>query len=134
MARGRQFLCTECGECCRQPGVVFMGLGELRALARYLELSVAELKRRYPIQWDPDQRCYELVAGEDGCVFLEGDRCGVHPAKPVQCQVFPFWPELVEDAGAWREAKSVCEGLDHAEGPLFSFDDMRARARQYRYG
>lgn len=111
-----------------------MGLGELRALARYLGVSRAELATRLDIRWDPGRRCYELVTGPDGCPLLDGDRCSVHPVKPMQCRVFPFWSEMVEDREAWNEAKSVCEGLDHPEGPLFTLTEMRARARRCRYG
>lgn len=107
---------------------------EARAIARHLDLNLTELRARYPIQWDSAAGAYELEADERGCVFLDGDRCGIQPVKPEQCRAFPFWPELIEDPGAWKEAKDVCEGLDHPDGELFSLETMRERARRYRFG
>ena len=41
------------------------------------------------------------------CHFLGEDGCAIHPAKPTQCRVFPFWPELVGSPAAWRARGST---------------------------
>jgi Fe-S-cluster containining protein len=64
------------------------------------------------------------------CHFL-GDRgCSVHPVKPAQCRIFPFWPELVESRAEWRKTARYCPGL--GQGPLVHIDAARAQAREMR--
>jgi len=111
-----------------------MGPGELRRIAQHLGTTVRQLRAEYAIRYLPGERAYELTAGPEGCPLLTGDHCSVHSVKPAQCHTYPFWPELVEDRGAWHDAKSVCEGLDDPEGPIFSLAEMRARARAFRFG
>ncbi len=49
------------------------------------------------------------------CHFLKGHGCSIHPAKPTQCRVYPFWPELVEDRKAWKEEAKSCPGIGKGE-------------------
>ncbi len=42
------------------------------------------------------------------CGFLRDDGCSIHPAKPTQCRIFPFWPELVEDKAEWHKTADWC--------------------------
>jgi len=51
------------------------------------------------------------------CYFLAADGCRIHPVKPTQCRLFPFWPELVEDRDVWRETAALCPGI--GTGPVF---------------
>ena len=50
------------------------------------------------------------------CPFLGETGCVVHPVKPVQCRVYPFWPELVEYRDLWEEEARKCPGINR--GPL----------------
>lgn len=59
-----------------------------------------------------------LVQGSDACVFLEGTRCGVWGARPVQCATYPFWPELMhpgEVGFSWEPMEAM---WDRAQAKL----------------
>ncbi len=45
------------------------------------------------------------------CPFLEEEGCRIHPDKPTQCRVFPFWPELVERRARWLASAKFCPGI-----------------------
>ena len=64
---------------------------------------------------------------EDGinldCLFLEGKRCGVYEARPVQCRTWPFWPEVM-NAKTWKkEVLSFCPGV--GKGKKVSADEIK---------
>lgn len=64
------------------------------------------------------------------CHFLKADGCAIHPAKPTQCRIFPFWPELVDDRHAWRTAARECPGI--GKGELIQIGAARALAQEMR--
>jgi uncharacterized protein len=131
--QGRRFGCTRCGHCCIEPGYVFMSFEEMKAIAEYLGLTLSVFKSRYDISWDPDLHKWTLDAHPDGCPLLTPERaCSVHPVKPIQCQTFPFWPELVADTAGWNEAKAYCPGMDAEDGKLYSAEEIREIAAERR--
>jgi Fe-S-cluster containining protein len=64
------------------------------------------------------------------CYFLNGDGCSIHPAKPTQCRIFPFWPELVESRREWKKTAKYCPGL--GKGPLIQIETAQAQATEMR--
>jgi Fe-S-cluster containining protein len=56
--------------------------------------------------------------------------CGIHPAKPTQCRIFPFWPELVDHPRTWAKTASYCPGI--GVGPLIQIKSARAQAEEMR--
>lgn len=38
----------------------------------------------------------------------------IYGARPLQCQTYPWWPELMSDRSWVAEAGAVCEGINHA--------------------
>jgi hypothetical protein len=64
------------------------------------------------------------------CQFLRPDGCSIHPAKPTQCRIFPFWPELVESRREWNKTARWCPGI--GKGPLIQIETARAQAREMR--
>ncbi len=44
------------------------------------------------------------------CHFLFDGGCAIHPAKPTQCRIFPFWPELVESHEGVGEDGEILSG------------------------
>ena len=81
--------CQRCTACCRWPGEVRLGEGEIARLARQLELTEHEFIQRFT-RLTNDRRGLSLLDRPNGeCVFLAGDDCSVQPVKPQQCRDFP---------------------------------------------
>ncbi|MCC6363942.1 MAG: YkgJ family cysteine cluster protein [Bryobacterales bacterium] len=60
------------------------------------------------------------------CPFLGPNGCAIHPAKPTQCRLYPFWPEIVETRQAWHRTVRTCPGI--GKGPLIQIADAVAIA------
>jgi len=67
---------------------------------------------------------YSLIEKPGGdCIFWDkGAGCTVYPARPVQCQTWPFWPENVESAEEWERIRGVCPGS--GRGRVYSVDEI----------
>ena len=67
---------------------------------------------------------YSLIEKPGGdCIFWDKSAgCTVYPARPVQCQTWPFWPENVETPEDWDRVRSVCPGSGH--GRLYTVDEI----------
>ncbi len=125
--QGRRFSCTRCSHCCLEPGYVFMSFAEMRAMAVHLGQSLAVFKSKYGLTWDSDAKQWVIDAHPKGCPLLtDTGACSVHPVKPIQCQTFPFWPELLADQEAWDASKAYCPGMDAEEGRLYTLEEIRA--------
>jgi hypothetical protein len=70
------------------------------------------------------------VPAEARCPFLEATGCSIHPAKPTQCRIFPFWPEFVDSAREWKKAAQFCPGID--QGPPIQIESAKAQAAEMR--
>jgi len=71
------------------------------------------------------------VPRDASCHFLTDGGCSIHPAKPVQCRIFPFWPELVESRREWNKtARAYCPGI--GQGPLVQIAEARVQAEEMR--
>lgn len=106
-----RFECTRCGNCCRRPGLIELTDDEVQNIARFLEITVYDLAMEYGMELRDESWWLEVKEGGTGCVFLDGDECGIQSVKPVQCRTYPFWPEIVLEAGAWEEEKAHCPGI-----------------------
>lgn len=105
-----RFQCQKgCINCCDRPGYVYLTSSDLERAAAYVGLSTSEFEARYVYRTKHLIRLRK-PAGR-ACVFLEPYGCAIHPVKPTQCRLFPFWPELVEDQAAWRGAATYCPGI-----------------------
>ncbi|MGE0227463.1 MAG: YkgJ family cysteine cluster protein [Dehalococcoidia bacterium] len=140
-----RFECTRCGDCCRGPGRARVSPVDIQRLARHLGLSVDGFVARYTEQvvytapgLAPTQP--ELVlskAGED-CIFLQGDECSVHAAKPDGCRLGPFTFGILGSDRNWAHFQRICPGLD--QGPAIPWqsvqesldDERRLRAAEPR--
>lgn len=110
-----RFTCQPgCTRCCEQEGFVYLTEEDLRRAARYVGLGAAEFERRYVYRTRKRMR-FRKPRGRQ-CPFLLDDGCSIHPAKPTQCRLFPFWPELVSSRQAWRRTARFCPGI--GQGPL----------------
>jgi Fe-S-cluster containining protein len=98
------YTCQRCTACCRWPGLVKVGDGEIAAMAQLLDVTEYNFVQRYT-RLRPNRDGLSLIEKENGeCVFLEGRDCVVQAAKPIQCAGFPnTW-----NFPGWREA---CEAV-----------------------
>ncbi len=106
-----EFTCRRCGNCCKGDGIVNLLEEDIRAAAKYLQITRDNFLQSYTTVNESGERWLidKFVAGEQWCVFLERDeqcayRCRIQQAKPEQCTHFPF---------KWRSKDAVqwCEGL-----------------------
>ncbi len=123
---GLAFGCTKCGACCTgAPGYVWVDAAEVVALAQFRGQSPEEFSRAYVRRVGDRYSLIERPGGD--CVFWDkGVGCTVYPARPVQCQTWPFWPENVETPEDWEHVTGVCPGS--GRGRVFSVEEIRASA------
>jgi len=129
MAQGLRFECQPgCTECCQQRGFVYLTEADLVQAAAFLGMTPAAFERRYVYR--TRKRLRLRVPSDSTCHFLVGDGCSIHPAKPTQCRIFPFWPELVESRREWKKTARYCPGM--GKGPLIQIETARDEAREMR--
>lgn len=102
----KPFTCAMCGNCCRGEGYVRVTPADILALSSHLRMGPDQFRAEYTrIPEDAEH----AMAGDlwlrdkpgpaKECIFLEGNACQVHEAKPVQCVGFPLkWrtPDVIE--------------------------------------
>lgn len=109
-----RFACqTGCTKCCRKRGFIYLSPDDLARAARFLGMSEADFEAKYVIRYRNLLRFRKPPAAQ--CHFLTSEGCSIHPAKPTQCRLYPFWPELVEDRAAWNAEKLDCPGIGKGE-------------------
>jgi Fe-S-cluster containining protein len=88
---------------------VWVSREEIEELAQYRGEKIQEFSKKFVRR--VGQR-YSLVERPGGdCVFWDAQEgCTVYPARPVQCQTWPFWPENVETPEDWKHTTEVCPG------------------------
>jgi hypothetical protein len=115
MVEGLRFECQSgCTECCRQKGFVYLAEADLHRAAAFLKMTAAAFERQYVYRTRHRMRL--RMSRHSLCPFLRPDGCGIHPAKPTQCRIFPFWPELLESRREWNRTARWCPGI--GKGPL----------------
>lgn len=127
---GLHFSCTGCGKCCTgAPGYVWVTAEEIAAIAEYLNMDLEAFVKRY----------IRLVDGrfsltEDGktfdCAFLEGKKCRIYEARPVQCRTFPWWPGPLQSNESWEATAACCEGINK-DAPLVSAEEIDRQCKLY---
>jgi uncharacterized protein len=127
---GLRFSCQPgCTACCRQTGWVYVSAADVERAARFLAISIEAFEQRYVVKFAHRMRLRKPPGSQ--CHFLEESGCRIHPAKPTQCRLFPFWPELVEDREAWdRTGQQYCPGI--GQGPLIQIGTALETAHQMR--
>ena len=127
-ASGLRFECQpDCGRCCTRHGdygYVYLEPDDLRSLAAHFELSVAEYRRRHTRR--EDGHTILRIEG-DVCPYLDGARCTVYEARPIQCRTFPFWRSNLRSPAAWESLATFCPGIGRgATVPLHRIRDAAA--------
>lgn len=111
---GVRFTCVNCGACCTgAPGRVRVTESEIQEIARFLGEPEGELRKRAT---RPEAGGLGLCERDNGdCVFFENERCSVHPVKPRQCRLYPFWFRNVRSLEAWERTQNECPGIGQGE-------------------
>lgn len=99
-------------------------------MADFLGLTAQQFERKYVYRTKNRMRL--RVPRDANCYFLLEGGCSIHPAKPTQCRIFPYWPELLESRREWRKTARYCPGI--GKGPLVQISDARKQAREMREG
>ncbi len=123
-----RFSCTRCGRCCRagEGYHVYLLQREARTICTHLGLTWKWFRRHYLRRLEDG----DLVAADNAgaCIFLDsGGQCGIYAVRPLQCRTYPFWPEVVNSAAAWRREARRCEGVNR--GRVVSVARIRKAVR-----
>ncbi len=97
---------------------------EVAAMAAFLDLDEPEFCRRYVESSPLGNR---LAIADGVCVFMEDNRCRVHPVKPFICRQWPFLPAILMDPDELEHAKTACPGLN----PDCNHEDFLEEALQH---
>ena len=129
MAQALRFQCQPgCTACCTQRGFVYLTEADLERVAAFLGMEPAVFEHRYVYR--TSKRLRLRVPRDAQCHFLREGGCSIHPAKPTQCRIFPFWPELVDSRREWKKAARYCPGM--GKGPLIQIETAHQQAREMR--
>jgi Fe-S-cluster containining protein len=91
---GHPLDCLKCPSlCCRMAGYVEVSRADIRRLAKFLGLTVAEFERRHIVE-RTRKGSKRIKAGYDTCQFLGEDRmCTVYAARPKDCGGYFCWDQ-----------------------------------------
>lgn len=112
--------CTACGTCCRWGGWACLYDTDVPRLAAFLGLSVQAFVDTYTrhilIEYRDEEATtlvpYLALKSEgEACIFLDGNLCRVHAAKPVHCAESPFLAEFLLDPDGFDQLAARCPGM-----------------------
>ena len=78
----------DCFKCCEKPGEVYFDREDIQSAARFLNTTTKAFKAEY-LKREDGRHSLEVQPGAP-CTFLTPQGCGIHSAKPKQCQSYPF--------------------------------------------
>jgi Fe-S-cluster containining protein len=119
-----------CTTCCQRKGFVYLTEDDIVRASAFLGMSAAVFEKRY-VYRTKNRRRLRTPQGAQ-CRFLRADGCSIHPAKPTQCRIFPFWPELTENRREWKQTADWCPGI--GKGDLVQIETVSKLAQEMRTG
>lgn len=127
---GLRFACQPgCTKCCEVKGYVYLTEEDVSRAAGHVGMEQGEFEAKYVYRTKNIRRIRKPRGGKQ-CPFLGGGGCEIHPVKPVQCRLFPFWPELVESRTLWAKTGEWCPGI--GQGPLIQIGTAMERASEMK--
>ena len=89
--------CLKCPAlCCRMAGYVRVSRDDIRQLAKFLNISVAEFEQHHIVEVT-NRGEKRIKEGYKSCQFLtENRRCGVYDARPRDCRGYVCWNQADE--------------------------------------
>ena len=129
MGEALRFQCQpDCTACCEQKGYVYLTEADLVRAATFVGMTARAFERKYVYRTAKQLRL--RVPRQAQCYFLRDGGCSIHPAKPTQCRIFPFWPEQVESKREWKKTAQYCPGM--GQGPPIQIELAREQALEMR--
>ncbi|MHA1521285.1 MAG: YkgJ family cysteine cluster protein [Promethearchaeota archaeon] len=150
VSKGFFFRCIQCGKCCSNDsdGHIFIYWDDIHNISKILNLSHAEFAKRYlkviPYEfkiWDENledsgnkKMMRTLILDFDqkqDCIFLEKLEgkllCQIYKARPMQCELYPFWSMIMTSEVNLQEHKDLCPGfhVSKEEAEFYSPDHIR---------
>lgn len=113
---GLRFQCAACGRCCGgEPGIVNATLRERVAIAAELKIDEETLENEYMTLKEGVLTFRELENYD--CIFVERNsrRCKIYKIRPLQCQLFPFWPSMLRNKDIWDFYAGLCVGMNRGK-------------------
>lgn len=124
-----RFACQAgCTNCCTQKGHVYLTEADIGRIAGHLGATREHFEGRYVNRHDDYPRLKMRLA--EDCYFLREGGCSIHEVKPLQCRVFPYWPENVGTRAAWHGLRKYCPGV--GVGQLVQIEKIRGEAEEYQ--
>ena len=117
-----------CTKCCEVRGYVYITENDLSRIAKFLKMTPPDFEARYVYRTRHLLRLRKPRGSQ--CHFLKEGGCGIHRVNPVQCRLYPFWPELVEKRPLWRAEGKRCPGI--GKGELIQIGDALEKSEEMR--
>ncbi len=118
----------DCFKCCMKPGVVYFDKEDIQSAAKFLEIKTSDFRKKF-LKKDFGVWEMELEKGQV-CQFLTLQGCAIHPAKPKQCQAYPFWKENMRTRNHWELTAGFCPGI--GQGPVIPPKEIKQRLKDFR--
>ena len=112
-----KFKCTECGDCCRRPGIVEFDSQDFKETLAFLSLTRREFIAKYYCTEEEGDLVTLWVEEGRPCEFLHENRCSIFQVRPKQCRTYPFWEALLSEAN-WKAEAADCPGI--GDGPEYT--------------
>jgi len=115
-----KFECQACGTCCRWGGYAVVYPDDFKNITEFLKIDPQEFADKYCrlvlVEYADEEEILTvpyllLKRGEDGCIFLDGKRCGIHEVKPYQCERAPMLAEFLLDEPGYDSFHEHCVGI-----------------------
>jgi len=103
------FVCQQCGNCCKRPGFVHATHEESLAIAQFLNINIIDFIHSKTIL----KEGYYLLASPNfnpDC-FLKNNKCDIYPVRPQACRTYPDWAGIWESEKIINEEASLCPGI-----------------------
>ena len=111
--------CDTCNKCCVYRGDIRLTPINVCEISKYLNISIHDFIMKYTDRLEGN--LFELVLKTRGdlkeCILYnqENNKCLIHPVKPMQCVMFPLYPEnikvdnwLNDNNGIYKKHKDFC--------------------------
>jgi len=119
--QGTGFRCKMCGNCCELD--VLMTEHDLKRIEARFPNQVAKTERIRRMGKIAGGRLYSpLFAGADSrvhCIFLEGNSCSVHEAKPLLCALYPFFPIPIDRVRKFTSGQPGLASVKSSDGTSY---------------